>query len=195
MTVVGDAKRAAAGPDATAAALLDALPDATAVLDPHGVIVSVNRAWRTLCLENGGEPERSTVGVNYLDVCLRSAAAGLEDAKTVVAGLRAVLAGEAVERVLDYECSSPKVVRWYMLRITPVDHPGLGAMVTHTNITRRKAFTVGSVSTASEGGRARKSGVVGASNGTSAAGWRRRSCGTRRAARPSARRSAPRRNG
>jgi diguanylate cyclase (GGDEF)-like protein len=138
MTVSGDAHRTITGSDATATVLLDALPDATAVLDPRGVIVLVNRAWQTFCRANGGEPDRSGVGVNYLDICLRSATTGCEDAKAVAAALGAVLAGESVERVLDYECSSPTVVRWHMLRITPVDHPGLGAVVTHTDVTRRK---------------------------------------------------------
>ena len=121
-----------------ATALLDAMTDATAVLDPDGVVVAVNRAWRLFCLDNGGEPERSGIGVNYLSVCERAAAEGSTDAQVTLTGLRAVLAGETVERSHDYACSSPTVVRWFMVRITPVGHRGLGALVTHTNITRRK---------------------------------------------------------
>jgi diguanylate cyclase (GGDEF)-like protein len=138
MTVVRDVHYAIAGSDATAYALLDALPDATAVLDQQGVIVSANRAWHTFCGSNGGDPDRSAVGVNYLDVCRRSAASGCADATAAAAAIHAVLAGEAVERVLDYECSSPTVVRWFMMRVKPVHHPGLGAMVTHTDVTLRK---------------------------------------------------------
>jgi diguanylate cyclase (GGDEF)-like protein len=121
-----------------ATALLDAMSDAAAVVGPDGVIVAVNHAWRMFCLDNGGDPERSGVAVNYLDVCERAAATGCADAQIALAGLKAVLAGETVERTFDYACSSPTVVRWFMLRITPVAHPELGALVSHTNITRRK---------------------------------------------------------
>ena len=38
-------------------AILDALPDATAVLDSSGVIVSVNHTWRMFAVDNRGPPE------------------------------------------------------------------------------------------------------------------------------------------
>jgi uncharacterized protein YyaL (SSP411 family) len=78
-------------------ALLDALPDATAVLDSSGTIVAVNLAWRMFALDNGGRPETTGVGISYIDVCDRAASAGCTDASEVLAGLRAVLAGETVE--------------------------------------------------------------------------------------------------
>ena len=67
--------------DGLARAVLDALPDATAVLDSAGTIVDVNRAWLMFALDNGGQPESTGVGVNYLDLCARSAAAGCTDAR------------------------------------------------------------------------------------------------------------------
>jgi hypothetical protein len=48
------------------AALLEALPDATAVLDRVGTIVAVNTAWRMFALDNGGSPEATGVGVSYV---------------------------------------------------------------------------------------------------------------------------------
>lgn len=91
-------------PSTEAATLLDAMPDATAVLDPFGTIVAVNQAWRMFSVDNGGTPQRTGVGTNYLDVCARSAAAGGGDAAAVRAGLHAVLAGETVECDLEYPC-------------------------------------------------------------------------------------------
>jgi diguanylate cyclase (GGDEF)-like protein len=119
-------------------ALLDAIPDSTAVLDRTGTVVAVNRAWRMFTLDNGGSPESTGPGVSYLEVCERSARAGCSDAAEVVAGLRAVLAGEQVDSELQYPCPSPAVGRWYALRITAVagDPPGL--LVTHVNISRQK---------------------------------------------------------
>jgi diguanylate cyclase (GGDEF)-like protein len=124
--------------DALAGAVLDALPDATAVLDDAGSIVAVNHAWRMFVLDNGGRAGSSGVGVSYLDVCDRSAAAGCADAGLAAAGLRSVLAGETVHHELEYPCPSPSAHRWFLLRITPLAGPERGAVASHVNITRRK---------------------------------------------------------
>src|ERR1700712_141316 len=70
--------------------LLDALPDATAVVASDGTIIAVNRAWRMFALDNGGRPETTGVGVNYIDVCLRAIANGSPDARAALAALRQV---------------------------------------------------------------------------------------------------------
>ena len=120
------------------AAVLDALPDATAVLDRSGTIVAVNAAWRTFALDNGGLPGATGVGVSYLEVCDRAAAAGCLDAAEVLIGLRSVLAGETVESDQEYPCPSPLVGRWFTSRITPIGGPIGGALASHVNISRRK---------------------------------------------------------
>ena len=122
--------------DGLAVAVIDALPDATAVLDSTGTIVSVNHAWRMFALDNGGRPDATGVGVSYLDLCARSAAAGCEDAAAVAAGLRAVLAGDTVHSELEYPCPAPAANRWFLLRITPLAGPTPGAVASHVNITR-----------------------------------------------------------
>lgn len=121
-----------------AADLLDAMPDATAVVDDTGRIVAVNHAWRMFAQDNGGQPSLTGIGVNYLEVCSRAAAAGCADAAEVEVELKAVLLGETVESVLDYPCPSPAVGRWFSLRATPIDGSRHGALISHTNITRRK---------------------------------------------------------
>lgn len=117
--------------------VLDALPDATAILDAEGSIVAVNRAWRMFALDNGGRPDATGVGVNYLDVCTRAAATGCEDAGDVLTGLQSVLSGESVESDREYPCPSPTVGRWFSSRITPIRGPTGGAVVSHVNISRR----------------------------------------------------------
>lgn len=123
----------------TAAQLLDALPDASAVLDGNGVIRSINHAWRMFALDNNGSELTTGPGVSYLDVCDRAAAAGSDDAADVSASVRAVLAGHTVEEEFEYACPSPSAGRWFQLRITPLPIPTPGALVSHVNITRRKA--------------------------------------------------------
>ena len=119
--------------------VLDALPDATAILDRAATIVAVNRAWRMFAMDNGGSPEATGVGVNYLDVCARAAATGCTDASEVMIGLQAVLAGETVESDREYPCPSPTVGRWFNSRITPIGGSTGGAVASHVNISRRVA--------------------------------------------------------
>jgi hypothetical protein len=117
--------------------VLDALPDATAILDREGSIVAVNRVWRMFALDNGGRPEATGVGVNYLNVCARSAETGCADAGEVFTGLQAVLSGATVESDREYACPSPAVGRWFNSRITPIGGSTGGALVSHVNISRR----------------------------------------------------------
>ena len=120
-------------------AVLDSLPDATAVVDATGRIISVNHAWRMFAVDNGGSPETTGVGVDYLAVCSRAADAGCPDAGSVADGLRAVLGGETVHNELEYPCPSPAAGRWFLLRISRLAGALPGAVVSHVNITRRKA--------------------------------------------------------
>lgn len=119
--------------------VLESLPDAAAVVDASGTIVAVNRAWRMFCLDNGGSPEATGAGVNYLEVCRRAAAAGCPEASEVSVGLDAVLTGETVESDHEYPCPSPTVGRWFTSRIVPLGDGSGGALVSHLNITRRRA--------------------------------------------------------
>ena len=120
------------------AALLDAMPDATAVLDAEGTIVAVNHAWRMFSVDNGGDPAKTGVGVSYVDVCVRAAASGCPEAIAVHACLEAVLGGGSIDSELDYPCPSPTVGRWFNLRVTKIAGRRDGLLVSHVNITRRK---------------------------------------------------------
>jgi diguanylate cyclase (GGDEF)-like protein len=126
------------GSDGLARALLDALPDSTAVLDHSGDILAVNRAWQMFAVDNGGRTGATGVGMNYLELCQRSAAEGCADAAAAADALRAVLDGAAVYRELEYACPSPAVDRWFLLRITPLPGDKTGAVAAHVNVTRRK---------------------------------------------------------
>ena len=123
----------------TTEALLDALPDATAVLDRAGVIRAVNHTWRMFAVDNGGSDRTTGVGVDYLGVCDRAAADGSVDAGAAAAAVRSVLEGETVEREFEYPCPSPAVGRWFLMRATSLAGDRPGAMVSHVNTTRRRA--------------------------------------------------------
>jgi diguanylate cyclase (GGDEF)-like protein len=121
-----------------AEAVLDAIPDSTAVLARDGTILAVNRAWRAFAAENGADDESTGPGVNYVEVCKRAAIAGCAEAGAVEAGLRSVLDGDTLQCDLAYPCSSPSAEHWFELRITKITGPGSGALVSHVDVTRRK---------------------------------------------------------
>ena len=122
-----------------AVAVLDALPDATAVLDSAGQIVAVNNAWAMFSLDNGGNSATTGPGVSYLEVTRRAGATGNGEAREMTRQIEAVLAGETVEAELEYACPSPAANRWFLARVTRLSSPIAGAVVSHVNITRRKA--------------------------------------------------------
>ena len=122
-----------------AAAVLDALPDATAVIDMTGRIIAVNAAWTMFCLDNGGDSAATGPGVNYLDVTRRAGMAGNGQARAMTRQIEAVLSGDAVDGELEYACPSPAANRWFLARVTRLSGPIAGAVVSHMNITRRKA--------------------------------------------------------
>ena len=108
-------------------AVLDALTDHIAVLDANGVIVAVNAAWQRFACDNAAPPLiASGVGLNYLEVCRGAADRGDATACEVLAGLRAVLAGDCPEFALEYPCHAPKEERWFRVRATPSSPPTEG---------------------------------------------------------------------
>src|ERR1700674_5230274 len=72
----------------TQAAILNALPAHVALIDPDGVIVTVNESWRRFAMANGLQGPDSGVGRNYLDVCERARGDGSEEAQAAAIGIR-----------------------------------------------------------------------------------------------------------
>jgi two-component system CheB/CheR fusion protein len=115
--------------------IIDALPEHIAVLDPRGVIVMVNAAWRRFAMANGDSDLRKTgIGADYLKACN---AGNHEDGSITMAassGLRSVLEGTAPSYSIEYPCHSPTEKRWFVMNVAPVAGDELGAVVSHINI-------------------------------------------------------------
>ena len=121
------------------AGVLRAISAHIAVLDAKGVITAVNEAWLKFADKNGAPPKSAVgVGADYLEVCERGAAQQDESAREAAAGIRAVLAGENAQFVLEYPCHSPNEQRWFILYATPLGGETGGAVVTHVDISERK---------------------------------------------------------
>lgn len=117
-------------------ALLDALPEHVAVLDPSGQIILVNAAWRRFALANGDPNMRhSGPGANYLAACRKAAEKGDKLALQALNGIRCVLEGSQSRFSLEYPCHSPVEHRWFVLNVAPIQHADMGAVVSHVNVT------------------------------------------------------------
>jgi formate hydrogenlyase transcriptional activator len=119
--------------------LLASLTDHVAILDQHGKIMVTNDSWEKFGLRNGvASVECIGPGTDYLEVSRQAAGAGDELARQALAGLQSVLnkAKEAFE--LEYPCDSPSETRWFVMKALPLKGPKGGAIVSHTDITRRK---------------------------------------------------------
>ncbi len=126
------------GGDEVARALLDALAAHAAVLDMDGTVVAVNHGWTTFRSEHPGDPWRPAVGDSFLRACEQAAHLGWEQAPAIADAVRSVLAGSQPRHAVAYRHSVRGEDLWFNLRVAALDVPGLGALVTHTDITGRK---------------------------------------------------------
>lgn len=117
-------------------AILDALPAKIALLDAHGVIVSVNETWRRIdCAHSLQDPDYS-VGFDYLQACdLAPISEGLH-AHQAAAAIRAVLAGERKTFSIEYPCQAATGPRWFLLTVAPLGEDG--AVVMHVDVSERR---------------------------------------------------------
>lgn len=128
VTAIHDARRLQA--------IIDALPEHVAVVDPVGVICMVNAAWRRFARANG-DPDmvRTGVGVNYLGVCQVRHPSDQSLIDTALKGLRQVLDGSLPRFSLEYSCHSPTEQRWFVMHAAPIIGAEYGAVISHVNIT------------------------------------------------------------
>jgi PAS domain S-box-containing protein len=123
-----------------AQAVMDAMPAHIALLDEHGVIVTVNAAWKRYACGNGMASPDFGVGRDYPGLC---DGIGDDGAARAAAGIRAVLGGTSVEASVEYPCHSPSDLRWFRMTATPLPglpmgSTGVGAVVMHVDISERK---------------------------------------------------------
>ncbi|WP_213959295.1 MULTISPECIES: PAS domain S-box protein [unclassified Variovorax] len=99
---------------------IDALTGNVAILDAHGVIRFVNRAWNEFARRNG-VPDTASVGhgVDYIEACRKSRMANVE-APDVARGLKELLNGNRTAFSSTYACHSPDELRWFQMNATPM---------------------------------------------------------------------------
>lgn len=121
---------------------LDALSSHIAIIDERGVVLAVNKAWRTFAHQNQADLTKVCEGSNYFVACSDIHGNDTVDAYAFLAGMRSVLSGEVENFWMEYPCHSATEKRWFICRITPFPKPGLSGLscvvLAHENITQRK---------------------------------------------------------
>ncbi|HZF35653.1 MAG TPA: PAS domain S-box protein [Candidatus Angelobacter sp.] len=121
----------------THAATLDSLPAHVALLDADGIIVSVNRMWRDAA-GPADVDDLAGLGRSYFDSVEDPDGMFTDEAPTVSAGLRAVLAGDSPMFAREYLRIVGREPRWFKFVATPVSRTEpRGVVVMHFDITDR----------------------------------------------------------
>ncbi|BBM81916.1 response regulator [Candidatus Uabimicrobium amorphum] len=119
--------------------ILDTLPSHIAVLDEQGVIIFVNKAWRSFGDENGLGIEQHCVGSNYVDICLNTMGPERKEVVNSAYKLKQILAGHLTHFSHEYPCHSPKEDRWFNVHAVRFCFDGRAhVVVSHEKITELK---------------------------------------------------------
>lgn len=120
-------------------AILTALREPAALIDPDGSVREVNLAWDTLSRRTDA-PALVTAGRGTsLPSRARTAQLnGVFDGARIARGIEDVLQGARDELDLELSWSMGGLEHWYLLTVTPLRGPLQGALVLHREITAQK---------------------------------------------------------
>jgi PAS domain S-box-containing protein len=118
---------------------LDGLSAHIAIIDQDGTILAVNQAWRDFAKDNGGDADKTSIGMNYLLVSDGATGKNSAEGKPFANGIRAVLSGWVDKFEMEYPCHSQERERWFVGRVTrfPYGKPAR-LVIAHEDISERK---------------------------------------------------------
>ena len=131
-------------------AVFDSLAAHVVVLDPKGIILQANTAWRKFALDNADAygVAGDGLGFNYIELLSRMTG---QDSHTVTAactGMDAVVAGDAEQFQLEAPFFVPAEKRWFSMKMTPVHDAAMRVVVSHEDVTSLKAAELASLNLA-----------------------------------------------
>lgn len=103
-----------------ARATIDALSAQIAILDEHGIVLSVNDAWSKFAADNPGRLNSAAVGMDYLRY-LESIDLDVNEsvsASALLKGIQFTMAGEPDTFSFEYPCHTQEQKRWFLVRLT-----------------------------------------------------------------------------
>jgi len=117
------------------AVILNTLPASVALLDPKGVMVEVNDAWKLFADVNGFSGANYGVGTSYFTISSHSFGDNEQIGKDISAGVQAVLNDTLKQFEYEYSWHLPKMKRWFRMVVTPLKGREFnGVVVMHIDI-------------------------------------------------------------
>ncbi len=115
--------------------ILNTLPASVALLDPKGVMVEVNDAWKNFADVNGFSGVNYGVGTSYFTVSTQSFGDNEQIGKDISAGVQEVLNGTLSQFEYEYSWHLTKLNRWFRIVVTPLKGREFnGVVVMHMDI-------------------------------------------------------------
>lgn len=118
----------------------DSLSARLAVLDAHGNLLGVNRAWQSfVCRLQPGATRAAAVGENYLETYIEAEGFEGEEVTTHVrSGITDVLSGVRAEYEVEYCTNDAEPRTCFLMHVTPLLGARRGAVIVHENISNLK---------------------------------------------------------
>lgn len=117
-------------------AILSSLRSSLAVIDKNGKIIMVNQAWENFAATDAATVlDRTGKGMNYLDICKKSADEGNEMAQQVWNGINSVLRNEEKYFELEYPSYIPGRTQWFLFRVMKLVSDNTMAVIHHVDVT------------------------------------------------------------
>lgn len=117
------------------AAYFESATSAAVVLDPRGIIIAQNAAWKTTF---GPGAAKAGVGTSYVMECQADDASLGPEVPRAIAGVRSVLERARDGFQWEYHCHTGSEERWFTLRVTAVQVAGERfVVVAHEDVSSR----------------------------------------------------------
>jgi hypothetical protein len=97
--------------------VIDAVPASMAVLDEHGVIVAMNRAWHEFGVANGRGDTRDDLGRDYAALAENPVGFDPHFAPATATGIRSVVSGRTSRFTTVYNCPGVTGDRWFRMLV------------------------------------------------------------------------------
>jgi signal transduction histidine kinase/integral membrane sensor domain MASE1 len=122
--------------DATKAAILASLPSHVAVLDGDGSVIAANRDWDQFATTIGLGANQDSSSARRTGWQLPVGESGHE--RSWRRAIRDVQERRLAEFTQEYAHGASPQERWYSVTIVPLQRPGGGVVMTHTDVTERR---------------------------------------------------------
>jgi len=117
--------------------ILNSMPAQTVVMDPTGMILGVNDAWRKFWWFDQSKPEPNWTSLNYFGVVGENSDPNDPAVQEATVGILSVIQGRSNEFSMDYPCRAHDELYWFHITILPLPSVN-GIVITHIDITDRK---------------------------------------------------------